>query len=55
MNVDILLLHLDFSTIHCLYALRHLCWDTSENMKIKDGGFTLDNHFIFSHSSSRGL
>ena len=25
MNIDILLLHLDFSTIHCLYVPGHLC------------------------------
>ena len=39
MNIDILLLHLDFSTIHCLYAPRHLSWDTSENTrKLKMAG-----------------
>ena len=28
MNIDILLLHVDFSTIHCLYVPGHLYWDT---------------------------
>ena len=31
MNINILLQYLDFSTIHCPYAPRHFCWETSEN------------------------
>ena len=56
MNINILLLHLNFSTIYCLLCttpplLRHF----RKYMKIKDDGFSLDNHFIDSLSISRAL